>query len=296
MAKGATLDQARVITGGLMAAGGNPASPTFQKSVALSATDAYAKTARYVIEYPEDIQLLGVSFNTQLDSIGVALQGEYSYRKDAPLQVDDVELLLAALSPLGSAYLDNQVGAFGLSTYIPGYIEKDLSQVQVTATKTFGPTFGADQFTLVGEVGLTHVHNMPDKDKLRLESAGTYVSGNPSQASATGAHGGLPAEPDDAFADADSWGYRAVAKLDFNNAIGAVTLSPRIAWAHDVDGNSPNPGGNFLEDRKAITYGLGADYQNTWSADLSYTDFFGAGRYNLINDRDYVSFNVKYSF
>ena len=41
---------------------------------------------------------------------------------------------------------------------------------------------------------------------------------------------------------------------------------------------------------------LGADYLNAWSADLSYTDFFGAGRYNLINDRDFVSFNVKYSF
>ena len=111
-----------------------------------------------------------------------------------------------------------------------------------------------------------------------------------------GAHALIPAEPSDAFANQTSWGYRAVAKLDFNNAIGAVTLSPRIAWAHDVEGNSPGPGGNFLEDRKAITYGLGADYQNTWSADLSYTDFFGAGRYNLINDRDFVSFNVKYSF
>ena len=45
-----------------------------------------------------------------------------------------------------------------------------------------------------------------------------------------------------------------------------------------------------------VTAGLEANYQNTWSADLSYTDFFGAGRYNLINDRDFISFNVKYSF
>ena len=58
----------------------------------------------------------------------------------------------------------------------------------------------------------------------------------------------------------------------------------------------PGPGGNFLEDRKAITFGLGASYQSTWSADLSYTDFFGAGRYNLVNDRDFVAFNIKYSF
>jgi hypothetical protein len=109
-------------------------------------------------------------------------------------------------------------------------------------------------------------------------------------------HPGKPSEPASAFADATSWGYRMVAKLDFNDAIGAVTLSPRIAWAHDVSGNSPGPGGNFIEDRKAVTLGLGASYLATWSADLSYTNFFGAGRYNLVNDRDFVALNIKYSF
>ena len=195
---------------------------------------------------------------------------------------------------------------------INGYEELDISQVQMTATQTFGPTFGADQFIMVGEIGVTHVHNMPSKNKNRFESPATYVTGNPTQAWGPfgldpdntdpagkplgGAHSGKPAEPSDAFADDTSWGYRVVAKLDYNNAIGAVTLSPRIAWAHDVDGNSPGPGGNFLEDRKAITFGLGASYLNTWSGDLSYTDFFGANQYNLINDRDFVAFNIKYSF
>lgn len=292
---GTTVDQAGLIAQAI-ATGGD-----VTRAVISAATDAYAKTARYIIEYPEDIQLLGASFNTQLNRLGIALQGEYSYRLDMPLQVDDVELLLAALSPLNNPatniLADNQVGVFGLNAYIPGYIERDVSQVQMTATKVFGPTLGSDQFTLVGEVGLTHVHNMPAKGSLRLEAPGTYVTGNPNQANdPRGAHVTKPAEPADAFADATSWGYRAVARFDFNNAIGAVTLSPRIAWAHDVDGNSPSPGGNFLEGRKAITVGLGADYQNSWSADLSYTDFFGAGRYNLINDRDFVSFNIKYSF
>ena len=264
----------------------------------------YAQTAKYRVEYPEDIQVFGVSFNTALDSIGASLQGEYSFHKDAPLQVDDVELLLAALSPLGDVnplfpFSDNQLtndSNLAVDTYVRGYEEKDVSQLQITMTKLFGPTFGADQFVMVGEVGLTHVHDMPSKSKLRFESAGTYVTGNPNQAAPGGAHAGKSAESSDAFADADSWGYRAVAKLDFNNAIGAVTLSPRVAWAHDVDGNSPGPGGNFLEDRKAITFGLGASYQSTWSGDLSYTNYFGANRYNLLNDRDFVAFNIKYSF
>ena len=40
-----------------------------------------------------------MSFNTQLQATGIALQGEVAYRKDVPLQYDDVELLFAALSP-----------------------------------------------------------------------------------------------------------------------------------------------------------------------------------------------------
>jgi len=292
----------------------------------------YASTAQYFTEYPEDIKLYGVSFNTAFNSTGIALQGEYSYRKDAPLQVDDIELLMAALSPVDpfvavgnpplgpEIFAKNQLGSYDFDSVIHGYKEMDVSQIQMTASKLFGPTFGADQFVLLGEVGVTHVHDMPSKSKLRFESPATYVSGNTTPVDVTipnpgtpppptitipgggpplgpgVAHPGKAAESSDAFADDTSWGYRAVAKLDYNNAIGAVTLSPRVAWAHDVDGNTPGPGGNFLEDRRAITFGLGASYQNTWSGDLSYTDFFGAGRYNLVNDRDFVAFNIKYSF
>ena len=283
------------------------------------ATDAYAKSARYQVEYPEDIKLFGVSFNTVLPKSGVALQGEVSHRQDAPLQIDDLELLLATLEPLTiasaggnpSAPLDPTYSQLdtvspldiilngGDSIYIPGYEELDITQVQTTATKLFGPTFGADQFVMVGEIGLTYIHDMPDKSKLRFDGPGTPTTGNPNHANPAyplAAHPGKASESAGAFADDTSWGYRLVGKLDFNDAIGAVTLSPRIAWSHDVDGTSPGPGGNFIESRKAITFGLGASYLSTWSADLSYTDFFGAGRYNLVNDRDFVAFNVKYSF
>ena len=287
------------------------------------ATDAYAKTARYQIEYPEDIKLYGVSFNTLLQKSGIALQGEISHRRDVPLQLDDIELILATLEPLGiasvlgpvgNAPLDPSYSQFdtvtpydinvlngGESVYIQGYDLFDVTQAQMTVTKLFGPTLGASQFTFVSEVGITHVHNMPSKDELRLNGPGTPVSGNSNHALdksiyPLASHPGKDAEPAGAFADANSWGYRMIAKLDFNNAIGAVTLSPRIAWAHDVNGTTPGPGGNFIDGRKAVTLGLGANYQNQWTADLSYTDYFGAGRYNLVNDRDFVAFNIKYSF
>ncbi len=256
------------------------------------ATDLYARTASYSLEYPENIQMYGVSFNTQLGASGVALQGEYSFHHNVPLQVEDIELLFAALSPITGPN-GNQLGSFGLNTKVPGFITRDISQFQVTASQVFGPTFKADQAVLLGELGVTHVHNMPSKDTLRLDSAATFISGNPLLAARQ--PGGQIESPSH-FADATSWGYRVAGRLTYNNVLGSINVSPRFAWSHDVQGNTPGPGGNFLAGRKAITLGVGMDYQNEWQADISYTNFFGAGSHNLLNDRDFVAFNLKYSF
>ena len=47
--------------------------------------------------------------------------------------------------------------------------------------------------------------------------------------------------------------------------------------------------------RKAVSLGLSADYQNTYNASLSYTDFFG-GEYNTITDRDFVALSFGVNF
>ena len=274
---------------------------------ALLAIDRYTKTAGYFLEYPEDIQLLGVSFNTQLGTSGWALQGEYSRRMDAPLQIDDVEVIFAALTPLTADpasgapcvntfrfYCRNQVGRFGPETYIRGYIERDVSQMQATATKVFGPTLGANSLAFVAEAALMYVHDMPDKSELRLEGPATQTSGDPFHSMA--GHPGLPAEPLDRFPDATSYGYRVAARLSYLNAIGAVNISPRVQFQHDVKGTSPGPGGPFVEDRVALTFGLGASYLNRWHFDVSFTMFGGAGRHNQVSDRDFVSAAVKYLF
>jgi len=66
-----------------------------------------------------------------------------------------------------------------------------------------------------------------------------------------------------------------------------------MAFSHDVDGYGPN--GQFNEGAKAISFGLDADYQHTYTASVSYTNFFD-GRYNTQKDRDFlaVSFNMNF--
>jgi hypothetical protein len=297
------------------------------------ATHEYSLTAGYFTEYPEDIQLIGLSFNTQLQWGGIALQGEVAYRQDVPLQFDDVELLFAALTPFeqGLATLRNtplpttcpvnlpaastltqcgQLGGFGLDTEVKGWGLYDTYQVQFTATKTFSNILKAAQMVLVAEAGLTHIQDMPDKltggpngRGLRFNGPATNVSGNwdlrgrhcPSLSSADCLALNL-VEPQNRFADATSYGYRVAGRLDYPGLIGPWNVLPRFSWQHDVSGTTPGPGGNFVEGRYGLTLGVAANLQAKWEVDMSWTKFGGAGRFNDINDRDYVAATLKYSF
>jgi len=54
-------------------------------------------TVKLLVEYPEDIQMFGVSFNTA--ALGWSFQGEVAYRPNLPLQVDTEDLVFAAFGP-----------------------------------------------------------------------------------------------------------------------------------------------------------------------------------------------------
>jgi len=256
-----------------------------------------AATGNYIIEFPEDIHLFGASFNTNIG--GVALQGEISYRNNQPFQVDDVELLFASLSPLSSRFgANNQIGTFALNTYVPGYRRHKVWTGQMTATKVARGIFGADQTTLIAEVGYVNA-DIPNPGTLRYDGPGTFVGGDVNYMNASGnnASGAQPAyEPASAFATKFSWGYQLVGRLDYNNAFRGVNVSPLVLFSHDVTGNTPLPMGNFREGRKTVTAGADFSFQNAWALELRYVNFFGAGRYNLLGDRDYVSATLKYSF
>ncbi|GMR06144.1 MAG: DUF1302 domain-containing protein [Gammaproteobacteria bacterium] len=254
----------------------------------------YQGSARYFIEYPEDIKIIGASFNTEIGTSGISWQGELTYKIDSPLQIDDTELLFAALTPVAPALgAINQVGSFGFGQEISGFKRLDVAQIQSTITQVFSNIMGADQLAVVGEVGFTQVIDMPSFQELRFEGPGTYTSGSPFPT-----QGGVqPAtEQKKGFATATSWGYRLLGRWRYNNVFSSINLNPRVAWAHDVDGTTPGPGGNFIQGRKALSLGLNAVYLEKWSADIAYTRYMGASRYNLINDRDFISFNIKTSF
>jgi hypothetical protein len=267
----------------------------------IAVTNSNANSARYFAEYPEGIELYGASINTTFDASGIAFQGEVSYRPNIPLQADDVELLFSALSPLNALIPQpvnrfvSQLGTLRPGQELQGWERHKLSQAQFTLTKVFGPEnpIRAQQISVVGEAGATKVWDLPAPSVLRYQGDGTDTGGGPDIR--TGAFRN-PETQVGGFATSYSWGYRLAARADYNNVFGSFNLSPRLAFNHDVSGISPGPGGQFIEGRKSYTVGMEGTYLNNWGADISYTRFFGAGKFNLINDRDFASFIIRYSF
>ncbi|MFU8877030.1 MAG: DUF1302 family protein [Wenzhouxiangellaceae bacterium] len=267
---------------------------------AVTSTDT--STGRVQVVFPEDLDTIAASFNTTVFGTW-AWQGEISYRPNLPLQIDDVELLFAGLSPLNRVLPEpalrfrSQLGDFEPGEEIRGFLKREVSQIQTTLTKLYGPNnfINADQIAVVGEIGATHVWDLPDRDELRFEGPGTDTGGGPGN-QLNGGDLRNPVTTQDGFATAFSWGYRVAVVPTYNSFIGSWNMTLPVAFNHDVTGTSPGPGGNFIEGRKSVTLGLGFDYQAQWRLNFSYTNFFGAGTNNLLRDRDFVSGVLSYSF
>ena len=259
-----------------------------------------AGNSQYFIEYPEDIQLYGLSFSTTLPT-GTAWSGEMSYRPNAPVQINSTDVLYGGVKLLGGAYanaslLNGQKGAD-----LHGYNRKEITQFQTTFTHFFDQVMGASRLTLVGEVGVSHIGALESTDEVRYGRDPIY---GPGPLPATGGQNTCAVLngagknqtkfcEDDGFATATSWGYRARAIWEYPDVFAGVNLKPNVAWSHDVDGYGAN--GVFNEGNKAVSLGLDAEYQNTYTASLAYTDFFG-GKYNTSIDRDFLALSVGVNF
>jgi len=268
-----------------------------------------AGNSSYYVDYPEDIRLYGVSFSTTL-ATGTAWSGELSYRPNAPVQLNTTDILFAGVRPLGGTFTNASPLSGTPGQDLDGYRRKEITQLQTTLTHFFDQVMGAERFTLIGEVGLTYVGGLESSDTARYGRDPVFGPGElPATSGANtcaailnaGTLGSGPGNNlashcnDDGFTTSMSWGYRARAVWDYNNVFAGVNLRPNVAWSHDVSGYSPGPAANFEEGRKAVSLGLDAEYQNTYTASLSYTNFFD-GRYTTVDDRDFVALSFGVNF
>ena len=274
---------------------------------------------QYFAEFPEDIELFGASFATNL--AGFAVSGEVSYRPDFPVQINTTEILQGAVGEVPWSTVLSRVIAAGPGGSASGYDLLPVTQAQVTFIRFIDQVLGASRLSLAAEFGGNWVGSLPEQSNQRYGRSPTYGVGSftPIPLAALGiplpgdltCDGFFPPPPFDALIDPivpntntrnctndgyvtdSSWGYRIRAGLAYNDAFAGINLTPSIAWSHDVDGYSPNS--NFNEGAKALTVSLGAEYLNRYTGSLAYTSFSG-GDYNTIEDRDFLSLSMSVSF
>ncbi|HSW15067.1 MAG TPA: DUF1302 domain-containing protein [Solimonas sp.] len=157
-------------------------------------------TVSLFAEYPENIRLYGVSFNTTFGDY--AFSGEATYRPNLPVQLQSTDIVFAALQPaipeqpydIGLAVLPGRREAapdFVASNfrgqppragdYVRGWEPMKLAQLDLTLLRTFGGgqnPIGASQIVLLLEAGWTHVFDMSALDELQFSGAiaNTHIS------------------------------------------------------------------------------------------------------------------------
>ena len=238
----------------------------------------------------------------------MALQGEYSYRPNQPLQYATPELLLAALGLPNLITGVATAGSVPNGTYLQGYERVKMSQLQFTGTKSWPNVLNAQQALVVGEAGFTWLHSLRSD---YFNGPAVFLPGTDAAAGAAAI--GAFSKQVGGYATEFSWGYRIAARLEYNNALFGGNISPRAAFSHDVKGVSPT----FNEKAQSFSIGASWEYQRKWAVDVQYTDYFGGRTFcgtdvpgssvagqpaswcssaYPLKDRDFYSFTISYSF
>lgn len=256
----------------------------------------------YQIAYPEDIDIWGLSFATNVGPI--ALSGEISLKQDHPVGVNGTTQLTGVLGVVSTQgafcainpALYGQFGPRACAAFAEfaanpaqntgvglGWDRFDITQAQTTALYFWDQGLGAERVTLIGEVAWVGIDDLP---ALAVMPYGRNpIFGAPQT--------GIGGPSDEGFVTSSSWGYRVRAAANYPNVFAGVELTPSLAWAHDVNGTSPTP--TFLDGRKAFSLGLNANYLTRYRGGIAYT-WFSGGEANTQTDRDFLSVTVSMDF
>lgn len=260
--------------------------------------------SNYFADFPEDIRIFGLSFSTNILSTSVF--GEYSYRPNQPVQLATADLIPAfAGNPSfvgGLIGTDLTLGqdaiAAPLGSVYNGYDRREISQFSLGFIKTFPQILGAENLALVGESAMKYMHDLPSLSERRYNRIDIYGS-DLADGSQNGCTAGVPTEKykkigcsSDGYTSQFAWGYRLRAQLSYPGAFAGVNLSPFVAFGQDVKGWSYDS--NFVEDRLLGSVGLKADYQQNYSAELTWS---GSGNTPYaVTDRDFIALSVRMGF
>jgi hypothetical protein len=288
-------------------------------------------------QYPEDIQMWGMSFNTVIAGWGV--QGEFTYRQNAPFQLDTDQLTIAsAFTQCASAGVGTSGQAFQLiqtlkqyncpynddltqtaaqkralginpgNQDLQGYITNQMYTASIGTTATFTQSdwfidaVGADLGILVTELGMVLVPGVEDTyiSKVGATAAGPQYQNTGCQGTdlPLGGFLDLRAAKSKQCRPSDfSTGLVLLYRLEYNNAFDTgFSLAPQLTYSWDIEGTTPAPYGNFVQDRQAISLGVTGTLNNNFRVGASYVNFFSGHVQSKARDQDFASVTASYTF
>ncbi len=286
------------------------------------------ETLKAHLEYPTDIQMYGLSFNTNIGSWSLA--GEYSFRPNVPMQVHLTDLIFMGLNPAfpeedidlgvgvlpaarngapsylltyrGKSYTDDATRVQA-NERIEGYERMKVGQLDFTAIRALSDNpFAAEQVIIILEAGMTQVFGMPSRDQLQFEGGGPNRTHASPGADGTGSGGVVdtrrfnPTQQTVGFADDLAWGLRSITRLEYNDVVLGWNFLPTMVLSWDVKGIAPYPFQNFVEGRKEISAGTEINFSQALSGHVTYQWFTGGGRENTRKDRDNLAISFSYAF
>jgi hypothetical protein len=268
-------------------------------------------------EYPEDLQIFGLSAATNIMSWSVS--AELSYQEDIPVQVNGNDLLQSLLGFAGPNAKEGLAAALqGAGGYARGYDLFVKRQFQVNAVKTYSNVLGAENVLFVGEVG-AQSNNVPDYTKNHVRYGRGFAFGvgsNPWLAQNAAITGGDTCSPtfvnapvplassvynpqpdgckNDGYVTDFAWGYRLRLSADYNNVFNTgVTVTPSVFWSHDVEGVSMDP--TFNDGRQTLGLGVKFNLNKRYTLEANYVDYNQAA-YDPLGDRDFYSVSASVTF
>lgn len=248
---------------------------------------ANANGLKYANVYAKNNQLYGLSATTKLDP-ATNVYGELAYRPNAPIGMNsaDVVAAFAVRSPTSILAINKGILKIAPGGSFDAYDRFGVITANVGGSKVFPKVLGAERMVLVGEIGLSHVNDLPDQNTMRYGRPLAYgVAANSPGAACTDTVPGKTCT-NDGFVTANSWGLRVLMSATYPNAFAGASVTPSLLIAKDVSGYSYD--GTFSKGRSTVRPGVRLDWGKSYYMDLQYTRFSG-GSYNLAVDRSYLS-------
>ena len=283
----------------------------------------YEQNLDLFLEHPE-VETYGMSFNTVIAGWGV--QGDFSYRPDAPLQIDTDVLTIAGLfqqcAAIGaggaeSAYMglenynheflgSETGGCTPTAQTFDGWVEHDVITWDIGTTATFTRSnpiisaIGADIGILLTEFQGLIADGIEDR-----ATPGTTLTKVPlSNVCTSGSDLALNSvlnidqrNPRECRATETSSGMVLLGRATWNNVLGTpISLSPTIVYRVGLEGFSPSPLGSWKEEVGSTALSLGFDYLGSLNGSVSYVTYQGDDLYTKNSDREHLSVSLSYAF